>query len=146
MKMQAHCLRLTPGQDLKRELDALMANQQWSAACIITGIGSLSSVSIRYANVAQAVTLNEPLEIISLDGTLSCDGSHIHILVADGRGVSSGGHLKEGAVIRTTAEIVLGVLPNWNFSRRIDSATGFEELDIKRISDAPNDQTQESPD
>ena len=47
--MKTHPLRLVPGQDLKRELDALAQARDWSAACVLTGIGSLSSVAIRFA-------------------------------------------------------------------------------------------------
>jgi predicted DNA-binding protein with PD1-like motif len=131
--MNTYSLRLTPGQDLKQELDGLVAEMKWSAACILTGIGSLRSAAIRFANAEMAEMLEGPFEIISLGGTLSRDGSHIHILVCDGEGVPKGGHLKEGAIVNTTAEIVLGILPGWDFTRRGDPETGCAELGVTRL-------------
>ena len=45
-----------------------------------------------------------------------------------------GGHCKGAAPVRTTAEVVLGVLPGVRFERAHDEATGYKEL---RVS--PND-------
>jgi uncharacterized protein len=41
-----------------------------------------------------------------------------------------GGHLCPGSLMRTTAELVLGLLPEWRFSRELDPATGYAELRI----------------
>ena len=71
------------------------------------------------------------LEIISLSGTLSPDGAHLHTAVADGRGAAIGGHLCAGSLVRTTAELVVGLLPDWRFHRELDPATGYTELWIK---------------
>ncbi|MEM1296458.1 MAG: PPC domain-containing DNA-binding protein [Verrucomicrobiota bacterium] len=132
--MNTHCLRLAPGQDLKRELERITTEMQWSAAFILTGIGSLTTASIRFADADRIETVEGPLEILSLGGTLSLDGSHIHILVADSVGASQGGHLKEGAMIRTTAEIVIGVLSEWQFSRKLDPETGCQELTVEHLA------------
>ena len=129
--MKTHPLRLVPGQDLKRELDALAQARDWSAACVLTGIGSLSSVAIRFAGAETTELLHGPWEIISLGGTLSRNGPHLHILVSDREGVTRGGHLMDGSIINTTAEIVIGVLPEWEFTREADEETGHAELTIE---------------
>ena len=131
--METYAIRLLPGQDLKLEVDDLVRKENWDAACILTGIGSLRRVAIRFANQKEAEILEGPLEIISLGGTLSQKGSHLHISVSDSAGAVSAGHLTEGAIIYTTAEIVLGILPGWRFSREFDSFTGFDELGVKRV-------------
>ena len=41
-----------------------------------------------------------------------------------------GGHLLDGCIVQTTAEIVLAILPEVSFSRRHDTATGYAELVI----------------
>jgi len=41
-----------------------------------------------------------------------------------------GGHLCAGSLVRTTAEPVIGLLPEWRFSRELDPATGYPELRI----------------
>ncbi len=130
--LETYAIRLLPGQDLKREIDALVRSEKWDAACILTGVGSLDRAAIRFADAEVAEILEGPLEIVSLGGTLSQDGSHLHISVGDSAGVVSAGHLTEGAVIYTTAEVVLGVLPEWSFTRDLDPATGFVELSVRR--------------
>ncbi len=130
--MDTYSIRLTPGQDLKREIDDLAKREKWAAACILTGVGSLTEAAIRFADEENAEILPGPLEIVSISGTLSQDGSHIHILVSDSNGVPTAGHLKEGAVIYTTAEIVFGILSGWQFTRHLDQNTGCAELAVER--------------
>lgn len=36
-----------------------------------------------------------------------------------------------GSLVRTTAELVIGLLPESRFSRKLDLATGYAELQIK---------------
>jgi uncharacterized protein len=39
-----------------------------------------------------------------------------------------GGHLMAGSIVRTTAEVVIALLPGWEFRRELDVATGAKEL------------------
>jgi predicted DNA-binding protein with PD1-like motif len=48
--------------------------------------------------------------------------------VANARGEVFGGHVAPGCIVRTTAEILLALLPEHRFSREIDPRTGFAEL------------------
>jgi predicted DNA-binding protein with PD1-like motif len=130
--MTTHTIRLLPGKDLKSGLDDLVRHQNWTAACLLTGIGSLNRAAIRFANRESAEILEGPLEIISMGGTLSPDGSHLHLSVSDGTGKVWGGHLMAGSIIFTTAEVVVGILSGWEFSRKMDPATGFRELAARR--------------
>jgi uncharacterized protein len=52
--------------------------------------------------------------------------------VADSDGRVMGGHVAQGCIVRTTAEVLLLPLPEWSFTREPDSATGFAELVISR--------------
>ena len=45
-----------------------------------------------------------------------------------------GGHLKEGSIIATTAEIVMCYDENVVFERVLDDETGFEELSVNQDS------------
>jgi len=123
-------LRLQPGDDLRRSLEGWMGEQQERAGCVISAVGSLSVAQLRFARAAEATPIQGELEILSLSGTLSADGAHLHIAVADSRGAVSGGHLCPGSLVRTTAELVIGLLPEWRFSRELDTATGYAELRI----------------
>jgi predicted DNA-binding protein with PD1-like motif len=99
---------------------------------VSSAVGSLSVAQLRLAGSAEAITLAGDLEILSLSGTLSADGSHLQIALADASGAVIGGHIATGSLVRTTAELVLGLLPEWQFSRELDPATGCAELRIHR--------------
>lgn len=129
--MHTHALRLQPGDDPKVKLDALFKEKGWPAACVLCAVGSLTRVALRFANQAEAQVIEGHFEIVSFTGTLSPDGSHLHLAISDGSGVTQGGHLKEGSRVFTTIEIVLAILDDWKFSRKVDPQTGFEELSIE---------------
>jgi predicted DNA-binding protein with PD1-like motif len=38
-----------------------------------------------------------------------------------------GGHLCPGSLVRTTAELVIGLLKEWQFRRELDPATGYAQ-------------------
>ncbi|RZS56954.1 PPC domain-containing DNA-binding protein [Sphaerotilus mobilis] len=128
--MQAHPLRLNPGDDLRLALESLAR-----PAFVVAGIGSLHDARIRYAGAAEPVTVQGPLEIITLAGSLSPDGAHLHITVADAQGQVVGGHLGVGSLIRTTAEVLLVALPGWQLNREQDPVTGYPELMVRRNAD-----------
>jgi predicted DNA-binding protein with PD1-like motif len=123
-------LRLQPDADLRRALESWMGGREEQAGCVISAVGSLSVAQLRLAGAAEATTIRGDLELLSLSGTLSPDGAHLHIAVADSQGAVIGGHLCAGSLVRTTAELVIGLLPDWRFSRELDPATGYPELQI----------------
>lgn len=131
--VQAHALRLGPGQDLRQALQAYAEAHHLRAAALLTGVGSLTNVSLRLANQAGATTRSGHFEIVSLVGTVSATGgSHLHLSVADSTGATFGGHLLDGCRIYTTAEIVLAELPSLDFTRAPDPVTTWRELVVQR--------------
>jgi uncharacterized protein len=126
--MDVIVVRLYPQQDLKLELQQLAHDRQIEAACILTGVGSLTQASLRFAGQSTSTDLNGLYEIVSLAGTLSQAGCHFHLSIADEMGAMIGGHLMPGCIIRTTAEIVIGLLPSYQFRREQDVSTGYLEL------------------
>lgn len=130
--MEATPLRLHPGDDLRGALDAALAARGGTAAFVLSGIGSLSAARLRYAGIETAATLAGDLEILTLAGTLSPAGSHLHMSVCDAEGRVRGGHVAPGCVVRTTAELLIAWLPGWQFTRELDPATGFAELTIRK--------------
>jgi predicted DNA-binding protein with PD1-like motif len=129
--MQAHPLRLSPGDDLRVALEDVSRQRKWSAAFVIQGIGSLSVAQLRFAGHDHPTELHDDLEILTLAGSLSSDGAHLHMSVADPRGRVFGGHVAAGCTVRTTAEILVVHLPEHRFSREYDSGSGFVELLIR---------------
>lgn len=130
-------LRLSPGDDLRRVLEVWMTHQDEQAGCVISAVGSLAVAPLRLAGEQTPTTLRGDLEILSLAGTLSPDGAHLHITLADSRGTVIGGHLCPGSLVRTTAELILGLLPQWRFQRVLDPTTGHAELQIRPKANGP---------
>lgn len=85
-------LRLQPGDDLRLALEAWMGKQQEQAGCTLSAVGSLSLAQLRLAGATQATAIHGELEILSLSGSLSPDGAHLHIAVSDSKGAVIGGH------------------------------------------------------
>ena len=117
-----------PGADLKSELVKLTNDNQLGAAAVISAVGSLSKVSLRLANQPEATEFQGKHEIVSLAGTLSKDGIHLHMSVANSKGDTFGGHVMEGSTIYTTAEIVIAELSGLVFTRELCPRSGFNEL------------------
>ncbi len=133
--MKTLALRLAPEADLKQSLLDYCITHRIEAACIVSCVGSLRRAAIRFADRAECTQVEAMLEIVSLVGTLSRHGCHLHIALSDREGKMVGGHLMEGSRIYTTAEIVLGILPGLVFTRAQDAATGYKELQIGRLAD-----------
>ncbi|MEQ1722124.1 MAG: PPC domain-containing DNA-binding protein [Pseudobdellovibrio sp.] len=123
-------LKLNPEQDLKRELQSFCEKNTIQAGCIVSGIGSLKKAKIRLANSSEFFESVSFFEIVSLSGSLSVNGCHIHISIADKDGNIKGGHLVDDNLIYTTAEIVILKLSGQTYEREFDSITGFKELKI----------------
>jgi predicted DNA-binding protein with PD1-like motif len=130
--MECLPIRLSPGADLRRALEATLAERGLHAAFVVAGIGSLVCAKLRYASETDPVSLDGPLELLGLSGSLATEGAHLHMAVSDASGRVSGGHVSYGSIVRTTAEILVAVLPAWSFAREYDAASGFRELVIRR--------------
>jgi predicted DNA-binding protein with PD1-like motif len=127
-------LRLRPGDDLRRALEAALAAQGHTAAFVLSGIGSLAEAPVRCAGAEHATLLQGDLEILTLAGSIAANGSHLHASLSDGRGTVFGGHVAYGCRVRTTAEVLLALLPGWDFTRQADAQTGYAELVMSRRS------------
>ena len=101
--MEALPLRLSPDVDLRKALESAVAARLCRAAFVISGIGSLRHARLRLAGMPEPDTLNGDLEILTLAGTISQDGSHLHMSVANAEGRVFGGHVAHGCTVRTTA-------------------------------------------
>lgn len=128
--MQVYALRLKPGQDLKTELQQFIAVHKIEAAAIITCVGSLQKATLRLANQNTYQVYAQKMEIVSMVGTLSTEGLHVHLSLSDSTGTTIGGHLVEGCIVYTTAEIIIGVLPDLRFAPEADETGGYKELTI----------------
>ena len=124
--------RLTPGQDLKKEIKSLVKDEGIIAGCILCGVGSLASLRLRMADGKTVKEWTGPFEIVSMIGTVSTSKCHVHISVSDQEGQVLGGHIKEGCIVHTTVELVIESFEGTEFVRELDPETGYDELFVKR--------------
>lgn len=130
-----HVFRLKKGQDLKLEIEKYILENKIKAGIILSCVGCIYEVNIRLANGSDTLSKKDNYEIVSMTGTLSPDGVHLHISLSDTKGLTIGGHLKDGCLVNTTAEICILELDDFNFKREFDESTGYKELVIERIGD-----------
>jgi uncharacterized protein len=130
---QSHALRLLPGQDLKAGIQEYINGRKIKAGWIVTCVGSLTDFHIRFANASDGTRDSGYFEIVGLTGILSENGSHIHICISDDKGKTIGGHLLEGCIVYTTAEIILNESSRFLFTRQKDGSTPWEELQIREL-------------
>lgn len=129
--ISSYSFRLKPGEDLKEAIDKLVTEKNIKAGWVATCVGSLAVYAIRFADKTDGSTVSGHFEILSLVGTVSVNGSHLHICVSDGNGTPIGGHLLRGSKIYTTAEIIIQSTDKYEFTREKDDNTSWKELQIR---------------
>ena len=126
-----YCFRLKKGMDLKKEIEDFAIQNKLSGV-ILCCVGCLSKLNIRLADGESVLEKDGQFEIVSTMGTLSEDGVHIHISVSDEEGKTIGGHLKNGCIVNTTAEVCLLDIEEYQFNREFDQTTGYKELVVSK--------------
>ena len=135
MKSEYHVFRLLPGEDIKKGILEYCQENGIKAGAIVTVVGSLQQAFIRMADSVTIEEYHEDTEIVSFTGTISENGGHFHISIADENGKVFGGHVMEGCLVRTTAEIVLADLSkHWKMIREYDENTVYNELVAQHIN------------
>jgi len=125
-------LRLPPGADLRRALAAEAAAFAPGGCFVVSAIGSLRDPRLRLAGRDEATAWPGDFELLTLAGTLTPDGAHLHMSIAGPDGAVLGGHVVEGNTVRTTVEVLLCRPAGWTLSRAPDAATGYAELRVRR--------------
>ena len=122
---------LNPGEDLKKSIqssvDANLIEAGWIASCV----GSLTEHNVRFANVREGSQALGHFKIVSLTGTLSISGSHLHISVSDSEGKTTGGHWLDQCIVDTTVEIIIQSAHHLRFTRENDGAIQWKELRVE---------------
>lgn len=127
--MKAHTFRLKPTQDLFDSIEEFVQQNNIQAGCVLSSVGSLTHATLRLANRSHYNEYEGHFEIVSMTGTVSIHGSHIHVAISDGDGVTIGGHLVSGCKIYTTAEIVIAEFEDVVYKRELlQNDSGYEEL------------------
>ncbi|MBS6283288.1 MAG: DNA-binding protein [Oscillospiraceae bacterium] len=133
--MKTHVFRLRRGSDLLKALQEYARTRRIAAGTVVSGVGCVTRARVRDASGVTVRELNEPLEIVSLMGTLSAARTHLHISLAREDLTVLGGHLMEGCIVNTTAEVVLLELDGVRFGAERDGETGYDELAILSLEE-----------
>ena len=125
-----HCFRLTYGQDLYESIRTYADDRHIAAAVVLSAVGCVYRWELRDASGVNIRSGEEHAEIVSLMGTVSEHGCHLHASFSREDLSTFGGHLRPGCLVNTTAEIVLQELEGIAFTREPDEKTGYDELVI----------------
>ena len=106
--MHAVPLQLAPGSDLRRGLEEFAVARQ-ASGFVLGVVGDLSRAAFQCPGQPRPSIIEGDLEIITLNGTLSPDGVHLHLSLSDGGCQVWGGHLEPGTLVRKGAELLVGL-------------------------------------
>ena len=129
--MKTHAIRLRRGADLLRSIEAFCAQKAIRAGVLLSGVGCVTRGRVRDAGGVTIVDIPQPLEIVSLMGTVSEKRCHLHVSFSKEDLSVLGGHLVEGCIINTTCERVIGELDGFVYDVEFDEETGYDELIIR---------------
>jgi uncharacterized protein len=136
MSMRQISFRLKPGQLLKEEIEKAAIEHDIRAGVLASVVGGLNEITFRLSGATpgnhEYKTIEGPLEIVGATGTISRDGCHIHIVVADRKGKAMGGHLKNNCSVYFTVEVVFLVFDDVEYHREMDPETGYPEIVISK--------------
>lgn len=126
--MKTVCCRLHRGDDLLLSIRTLCEREKIDAAVVLSAVGCVSRAVLRDAGGVNLRSVDEPCEIVSLNGTASRTRCHLHLALSREELSTIGGHMMPGCIVNTTCELVLGVLEHMRFDVEQDAQTGYDEL------------------
>jgi predicted DNA-binding protein with PD1-like motif len=129
--MKTYAVRLRRGSDLLRSVEAFCAEHAIKAGVLLSGVGCVTKARVRDASGVTIRNIDEPMEIVSLMGTVSEKRCHLHIAFSKEDLSVVGGHLVEGCIINTTCELVIGEQEEYVYDVEFDEETGYDELIVR---------------
>ncbi|MBQ3211241.1 MAG: DNA-binding protein [Oscillospiraceae bacterium] len=131
--MKTYAVRLRRGADLLKSIEELCTKNAIRAGVVLSAVGCVSRGRVRDAGGVNIVDIAEPLEIVSLMGTVSHTRCHLHVSFSKEDLSVVGGHLVTGCIINTTCELIIGELENCVYDVEFDEETGYDELIFKYL-------------
>jgi glutaredoxin/predicted DNA-binding protein with PD1-like motif len=102
-------IHLEAGSDLRFSLERLAA-EQGAAGFVLGVVGNLSRAAFQCPGRSGPSVLEGDLEIITLQGTVAPGGVHLHLSLSDGDCQVWGGHLEPGTLVKSGADVLVGLL------------------------------------
>jgi glutaredoxin/predicted DNA-binding protein with PD1-like motif len=120
--MRAVPLHLAPGSDLRGSLEDFAVAHR-ATGFLLGVVGDLSRAAFQCPGQPQPTLIEGDLEIITLNGTLSPGGVHLHLSLSDGACQVWGGHLEHGSQVRKGADLLVGLFSGPELADSAPAAT-----------------------
>ena len=127
-------LQLESGSDLLNSLKSL-ARKENKFGYVLSIVGNLSTAKFQCPGKEQATIVENHLEIIALNGTISPEKCHLHISLSDEECKVWAGHLEEGTKILKGADILIGFLDEIRNKKELNTKKTVVEIFI--LPDCP---------
>lgn len=106
--MKIHALTLQGGDDLLRVIEEYISSRKIAIGVILSAVGDVSEAKILNSRTLRTTKINEAMDILSINGTMSQIRNHLHIVFGRDSTTVLGGHLTYGCVIGNSAELIIG--------------------------------------
>jgi len=129
-------IRFDKGDLLLERLEEIAAKEGIKSAVVVSGMGTFERCALHmitttgYPGHDQFVTIERPLELLSVNGLIADGKAHLHVAVSDTER-AYGGHLEPGSRVCYLAEICLVELPDARLVRIPHPNTGTMQLKQK---------------
>ena len=134
--MQPLPLKLAPGSDLRLSLEAL-AQRDGISGFVLGVVGNLTKASFQCPGQAEPTVLEGDLEVITLNGTFSPEGVHLHLSLSDGACQVWGGHLEPGTIVQKGVDLLIGVLEQREGRPARQTAAAAPRIEIAVLPGCP---------
>lgn len=119
-------IALGPGELLLESIDEAIREFDIRNGVVVSGIGTLKTCRMHYIIHTDfppqdaIFTLEEPLELLSVNGIIADGEPHLHGVVSHADSEARGGHIEPGCEVAYLAEIVIHKYPDLHLERRRD--------------------------
>ena len=134
--MQPLPLKLAPGSDLRLSLEEL-AQRDGISGFVLGVVGNLTKASFQCPGQAEPTVLEGDLEVITLNGTFSPEGVHLHLSLSDGACQVWGGHLEPGTIVQKGVDLLIGVLEQHEERPARQTAAAAQRIEIAVLPGCP---------
>ena len=134
--MQPLPLKLAPGSDLRLSLEEL-AQRDGISGFVLGVVGNLTKASFQCPGQAEPTVLEGDLEVITLNGTFSPEGVHLHLSLSDGACQVWGGHLEPGTIVQKGVDLLIGVLEQREGRPARQTAAAAARIEIAVLPGCP---------
>ena len=133
--LRSYVVAFRRGEDVVESLREFLRASRIDTGLIVSGVGSFDRCALHYIVSTELeprdehLSLEGPIEIGSLQGTIAAGEPHLHVVVRnDADGLIYCGDLGPGSRCCYRVELGLLIMDRVKSARRVDSATGLVDI------------------